>query len=352
MINLFNYREDTSIGDKYREQYLSGIDKLIENKRKFSSALRNEYIKDIFDNPEAYRSEYKKMLGFPLTEKREENLEMKKEFLTSDNGIDIYRVFITVLGCVPFYGMLFVHSDGKKRPLVIASHGGLGTPEFAAGLYEGGSANYNSMIERIVSKDVNVFAPQLLLWDVKRFKCSDKDGPITEQDKMRRARDNDLKQLGMSITSVEIYCMQCALDCLEKESFVDKKKIGMAGLSYGGFYTLYTAACDTRIKSAVACSHFNDRCKYDWSDYVWDNSAHKFLDAEVLCLVYPRKMYIEVGAGDELFDFKSAEKEFGRFENIVGKKNDFAKLKVFDGTHEFYVDDDFVDRMTNDLKNI
>lgn len=344
---MFTFRENTSVGDVYREKYLNGIDKLIEKKRKDSAFARDEYVKDIFEDGDRYRMEYAKMIGLDI--KREDDVVMKKEFLTNDNGIDIYRVFITVFGCVPFYGMLFVHSDDKARPLVIASHGGLGTPELAAGLYDGGSLNYNSMIERIVSKNVNVFAPQLLLWDVKKFKCKDKNGLLTEQDKTRRDRDNHLKQIGMSITSLEIYCIQCALDCLEKESFVQKDKIGMVGLSYGGFYTLYTAAFDTRIKSALACSHFNDRCEYDWSDYVWDSSACKFLDAEVLCLVYPRKMYIEVGDNDELFNVVKAKKEFERFEKIAGDKKDFVKFTVFDGTHEFDKDNTILDMMIDDI---
>lgn len=49
---------------------------------------------------------------------------------------------------------------------------------------------------------------------------------------------------------------------------VDSNKTGMVGLSYVGFYTLYIAALDTRIKAAVSCSFFNDRDRYPWSDLV------------------------------------------------------------------------------------
>ena len=75
---------------------------------------------------------------------------------------------------------------------------------------------------------------------------------------------------------------------------IDGDRIGMIGLSYGGFYTLFAAALDVRIGAAVSSCFFNNRKMYDFVDWVWFNAANQFMDAEVGALVCPRPLYVEV----------------------------------------------------------
>ena len=118
----------------------------------------------------------------------------------------------------------------------------------------------------------------------------------------------------------------------------------MAGLSYGGFYTLYTTAADTRIKAALASSHFNDRTVYNWYDKVWKGAALNFLDPQVALLVSPRFLRIEVGDNDELFDAELAQKEFKTVkEYYLPEEN--IKFNVFKGVHEFCPEDEGIDEM-------
>ena len=127
----------------------------------------------------------------------------------------------------------------------------------------------------------------------------------------------------------------------------------MVGLSYGGFYTLFTAALDTRIRSAVSCSFFNTRDRVGWSDWTWQSSAEKFDDAEIACLVYPRRLWLGVGNDDELFEAKYAEESFTKLRALcktVG--TDWVSLTVFDGKHEFYRDDVPIMQLIQDLQNI
>ncbi len=91
------------------------------------------------------------------------------------------------------YGILFVRGKDHKRPLVIAQHGGLGTPEMCSGFFD--SENYNDMTRRILQKGVNVFCPQLYLWDQQRFGRGTPD---------RTSLDNSLKHMGSSIAAVEL----------------------------------------------------------------------------------------------------------------------------------------------------
>lgn len=247
--------------------------------------------------------------------------EAKTERLSKDEICSIYRISIKVLDDFYMTGLLF-QKDDQKRPLVIAQHGGKGTPELVGNLY-GDTDNYNHMIERLLSYNVNVFAPQLLLWESSY--------QVTYN---RVVLDARLKRVGSSITALEIYGITRILDYFETQDYVGS--FGMVGLSYGGFYTLFTAAVDTRIKAAISCSFFNSRKKYAWSDWTWFRAAQMFSDAEIACLVYPRKLCIEVGINDELFDIEGAREEIKRLKEM-GKEvqNEWVEFIEFEGVHEF-----------------
>jgi hypothetical protein len=206
---------------------------------------------------------------------------------------------------------------------VIAQHGGLGTPELCSGFF--GSDNYNDMTRRILRKGVAVFAPQMLLW-------AEEFGPNTE----RLTIDAELKQLGGSIAALEIYKLKRSIDYLHSRSDIISEMTGMVGLSYGGFYTLFTAAADTRIKAALVSCFFNNRFTYAWSDWTWFNSGNMFLDAEVGALVCPRALYIEAGDQDELFAANTARLEYQRLYKIYESLNynDNLRYKEFLGAHE------------------
>lgn len=104
---------------------------------------------------------------------------------------------------------LFFKVDGEeKKPLVIAQHGGQGTPELISGVY-GKTDIYNDMLQRIRENGVHVFAPQLLLWS---------DDYNVEFD--RKAIDARLKRVGSSITAVEIYRIIRILDYFEAQKYV------------------------------------------------------------------------------------------------------------------------------------
>lgn len=236
------------------------------------------------------------------------------------------------------YGILFVRDKENKRPLVIAQHGGLGTPEMCSGFFD--SENYNDMTRRILQKDVNVFCPQLYLWDQQRFGHGTPD---------RTSLDNSLKHMGSSIAAVELDGLMKCIDWLSALSWVDAERIGMIGLSYGGFYTLYLTALDKRIKAALCSCYFNDRTYYSNSDWSWFGSANMFEDAEVALLIFPRKLWIQVADNDELFHVSSAKKEFERLEKYYENMPTQLHLEVFPGVHEFSKSDAGIDFVVQEL---
>lgn len=331
------YREETQKTESYKKAYISGIEAVIDQKQKEAELLRTDYFKDVFSDQDKYRRELKQMLGWPLVDCADQGIPSAAfEKLSDEGDYTVFRVRFEILNGLTLTGLFFKMHGDEKKPLVIVQHGGGGTPEKISGIYDG-TANYNDMLMRVAKHDVHVFAPQLLLWGEQYGIPFD-----------RKDIDARLKRVGSSITAIELYGISKIIDYFEGESYVSG--FGMVGLSYGGFYTLFAAAIDTRIKSAISCSFFNKRDKCGWSDWVWSDSAKRFDDAEVACLVYPRRLCIEMGDKDELFDSRYSEESFERIKDYcknVG--SDWVELVVFDGTHEFCKDDAPIERLINDL---
>ena len=334
------FREEKEASKKYKQNYLDGINGLISSRQKAAAEIRRNYVKNIFTDSEKYRTEFKEMLGWPLVDHKPCDLPaVKSTKLAEEENFEIFRMEVEILEGLWMTGLFFKMKGEDKKPLVLVSHGGLGTPELISGVY-GDTSNYNDILPRVIKYGVHAFAPQLLLWH------DDYDVPFD-----RKELDARLKRVGSSITAVEVFGFTRVLDYFEDKPFV--KNFGMVGLSYGGFYTLYTSACDTRIKSAISCSFFNDRDEIGWSDWVWQNSAYKFNDAEVAALSYPRRLCVQMGNNDNLFDYKFTESSFASVKALAeeqGVPSDWLDLMIFEGAHEFCKDDAHIERLISDLK--
>lgn len=334
------YREEKDDSINYKKEYLKGIEHIIRQRQKSAENIRHDYIKNIFKNQNKYRQEFIEMLGWPLVDYKKETMpEPIIEKLSDEEGYSVFRMQFEILDELKLTGLFFKANgnENEKKPLVLVQHGMLGTPELISGVY-GDTTNYNNMLERVIKYGVHAFAPQLLLW-------SDEYG--VEYD--RYAIDANLKRVGSSIAAVEIFGMSRIIDYFETEGYISN--FGMVGLSYGGFYTLYTAAIETRIRSAISCSFFNKRDIAGWCDWTWLKSAEKFDDAEIACLVYPRKLCIEVGSKDTTFNYKYALESFDTVKKICENVGtDWIDLIVFDGVHEFCTDDKPIEKLINDIK--
>lgn len=332
-----NYREEKEVSKVYKEQYVLGLSALIEEREQHCQKNRENYAQDIFKNPEQYRKDFKKMLGWPLVDyEGEEVVPPTSEKLSDEDGYSVYRMQFEILKGLTMTGLFFKAGDTKK-PLVLFQHGGAGTPEFVSGVY-GSSEYYYDVIQKLISQGTHVFAPQLLLWD-----------NTYGVDYDRKEIDARLKRVGSSITAVELHGIFSILDYFETQDYVTN--FGMVGLSYGGFYTLYTTALDTRIKSAVSCAFFNQRKNYPYSDWTWFESAKMLDDAEIACLIYPRKLCIELGNRDDLFSFDSGKAEFERLKNFCADVGtDWLDFIEFDGIHEFCSDTKPLEKLVSHLQ--
>ena len=295
------HHEPVSRGNAHRAKFLKQLLGFVQQQQAQAAGRRKQFfqpdttsLEAYEDSIETYRRQFAAMLGWPLTERRTPHAPaMRRKLVARDSLGAIYRTWTLTLPGLETYGLLFLPSGKGPHGLVISQHGGLGSPEISAGFFK--SDNYNDMTRRVLRTGLAVFCPQTLLWRGEY-------GPKFD----RQDVDSRLKQIGSSITALELYQIQRCMDALVARPDIDASRIGMIGLSYGGFHTLFLAAIDTRIRAAVSSCFFNDRTIYGGSDWVWSNAANTFTDTEIACMVAPRPLYIEVGKKDKLFAVASA----------------------------------------------
>jgi len=339
MKEYMKYKEKLTAAEASKKKYLHGIERLIDRMEQESAEKRKIHCADLMNNKEKHRRIFAELLGWPLTEVPETaSPKAKAERIACESSYTIDRMQFTVMDDFVITGLLFRHPDDDVRPFVIAQHGGEGTPELISGLYAT-TGNYNHMVERLFFSGANVFAPQLLLWSQKHYR----------PDYDRNVLDAKLKNLGSSVTALEVYGIMRILDYFETQTWVGK--IGMVGLSYGGFYTQFAAALDTRIKAAISCSFFCEAMHYVKPDWSFRGIADCIGEAELACLVHPRKLFLEMGNRDSYFDYRKSIKEYERIQEICGDGlEDWLEFTVFDGEHEFYLKEDHINKLMEHLR--
>ena len=343
-----DYKDIVSDGDKYRKNYIDGINEFILRKNQEGFNVRETFMQteNFPEKIEIYRKQYIEMLGIDKFDST--NLpEPTMTLVGNDEECSFYRVVVYVTKEIPFHGLLMVPNGIEKAQLIIAQHGGGGTPELCSDI--NGKNNYNNMVRRLIKRGAVVFAPQLLLWNVADEIETAPKHPIPFN---RHNIDKELKRFGVSITALEIKGIMNAITYLSTLDIVDEEKIGMMGLSYGGYYTLHTMAADKRIKSGYANAAFNDRNVYSWSDWCYFNSANTFHDAEVAALCAPRKLYIAVGTEDQVFDYKTSipeAKRVRKYYEAFNSENNFV-FEVWEGGHTVSSTDEGYDFLFSALK--
>ncbi len=324
-----NSREDF---DRERASYLDSVHNLLTRKREQAALSRRQFFCPNLQSPETYAASLEKyraalqgMLGWPLTESTGDP-QATVTLISEDSRSRVYRINLDVLGAVRAYGLLFLPRDRGRYPLVLAQHGGLGAPELAAGLTDGSSANYNALIGGLRDHPVAIFAPQLLVWH-------DGQRPAFDQNLL----DREFRHLGGSRAAMDLQTLRTFLNWLVTYEEIDASRIGMAGLSYGGFYTLYLTALEPRIRVAVSSCFINDRYRYNWEDWVWTGSACQFLDSEVARMICPRPLFLETGQRDEVFavdGFPAVAEEVAGTYQSLGIRDRFES-RTHPGGHEY-----------------
>ncbi len=336
------YTEPLSASEPIRKAYVESIARAIDLLRKQAEEERLHHVtpKAMADHREVFRQELSSLLGIERCREVFGTALPKAdtERIGSDSLCRIERMTLHPADGVVFTGLLLTpHLHEEEMPLAVMTHGGGGSPELCCDLL--GDNNYGGVARKLLARGYALFAPRLLLWNLSPKLC-ESNIPMYETKYDRKATDNAFKQVGTSLCGFEIFCITRALDHLLARPDIDKNRVGMLGLSYGGFYTLYTMACDTRIKAGWSAAFFNDRLRYNWQDFVWQGSASRFLDPEVVGLCAPRSLILDIGKTDTVFDYASAQPIFEQTSSFYEAAEASPRLTVnlWDGEHRFCPD--------------
>lgn len=342
-MNKKYYTEDVVRFSSWREEYQTSIDEYLQAEKEKSEQARAQFItpKKYKEKSQEYRKKLMNMLGYPLNAKRETPTLLKKEFVAQDGNVNIYRMQFSFFDKVKFYGIYFEQIENKENvPFCIVQHGGGDSAEIISSMY-GPNSCYQDLTRRITDRGANAFAPQLLLW---------RDDPYGSTHD-RAMINGKLRQLGGSITALELYLLRGCIDYFTEKEGINAQRIGAAGLSYGGMYTLYLSAVDERIKACYSCSWVNDCYVHSREDWSYYNAQSTFAVAETAALIAPRVLVVGMGDKDELFDLAITEKECNRIEEYYAEfgATDSFKRDFFDGKHQVNPADDPIDFLIKNL---
>lgn len=333
------YTESVEKAKPYKEMYLNSIRKFLDKNYASAKECRAGFVspEKMAKNREFYVEEYRRLIGIPDISGENTIPHVKREFVAKDEMCEIFRLSIEVMSDFWFYGLLLFPLERVERaPLVICQHGGGGTPEHCCDM--DGDNNYSNFSKIVLEQGCIVFAPQLLLWNFQP-NCGEKFqdyGVVYDRSRM----DAELKRFGFSMTGLEIFCIMRSIDYLVSLKDVDENRIGMMGLSYGGYFSLRAGAFDQRVKCIYDAASFNDRYRVFLNDWTWQKDADRLGEAEICGLCCPRRLILDVGKNDPVFDYAPSVREARRakeYYDYHGAGENFY-FNLWNGEHKFDVE--------------
>ncbi len=236
-------------------------------------------------------------------------------------------------GC---YGLYMRPRDlDGKAPLIVAQHGGSGCPEAVCDLDT--RDNYHHFGPEAVRRGYILWAPYLLM------QVSYGGDPALEQD--RRFLDRKARLVGTSVVGIEVHKISEGLrSILRVRDEIDSDRVGMVGLSYGGYYTLYTMAADLQVRAGVCSGYFRvpsgpprsvDPVK--GADVRFFNLLNRFGPAQVAGLICPRPLMVQHGVEDSVISIDGTRR------GVPHARAHYERLGIGDrfvyqehaGAHEF-----------------
>lgn len=327
-----------------QEQHLeikAYVDKLLREEIEISL---NKFLPDYFsvetyeNSLYPYREQLGDYLGYPPPKARKGKVS-RFEKIGEDKYSVIYRVWIKVVEGVHAYGIYMVPKNIEgKAPLIVAIHGGGGNPEAIVGLDT--RINYHFFGQEAVKRGYAVWAPGLTMLSGY---ANDPKIPGVSRDIL----DKQLRMLGSSIIGLEIYkIIESTKTLIHERAEIDSKNVGMTGLSWGGYFTMYAAALCPFIKAAAISGNFRDSEAElnKIMDFNLINSLTNSFDGfgyfQAIGMICPRPCLVQLGEQDSLFGMGEARAEAKRasfFYEQLGMEDNF-KFASHPGGHEFEIE--------------
>jgi dienelactone hydrolase len=248
-----------------------------------------------------------------------------------------YEVTLDLYPDVFAYGILLVPKDlkpGEKRPVVVCQHGLEGRPQDVVNPKER-SKYYNSFGAQLADRGYIVYAPQ---------------NPYIFQDKFR-VLQRKANTLGLSLFSFIIRQHERTLNWLATLPFVDGKRIGFYGLSYGGKTAMRVPAVLERYALSICSGDFNE---WTWKNVSVDyrgsymfsgeyempefNLGGTMVYAEMAALVAPRPFMVERGHDDGVGIDEWVAYEYAKVRRLYSRLRlpERTEIEFFAGQHEIH----------------
>lgn len=251
-----------------------------------------------------------------------------------------YEVLLDVWKDVFCWGYLLLPKDlkpGERRPVVVCQHGLEGLPFDTIDENPNGPGfkYYKAFAARLCERGFITVAPH---------------NPYRGGDKFR-VLQRKANPLGKTLFSVIIAQHDRWLDWLTGLDFVDPKRIGFYGLSYGGKTAMRVPAVLDRYCLSICSADFNDwvrKCATVESSYSyvfsgeyeifeWD-LGHTFNYAEMAYLIAPRPFMVERGHDDGVAPDEWVAYEYAKVKRLYDKLGigDRTEMEVFNGPHTIH----------------
>jgi dienelactone hydrolase len=248
-----------------------------------------------------------------------------------------YDVRIPLWQDVFAYGVLLVPRDIKpseRRPVVVCQHGLEGRPDDV--IYpkdEVAGRIYHHFAAELADQGFVVFAPQL---------------PYIGDFRILQRKANPLK---LSVYSFILAQHERILDWLSEQSFVDAKRIGFYGLSYGGKTAVRVPPLLKRYALSICSGDFNEwvwkvstldftgsyMFTHEWEIGEFD-TGNSFNHSDLAKLMAPRPFMVERGHRDGVGVDEWVSYEYAkvrRFYDEIGI-GDRTNIEYFNGPHEIH----------------
>lgn len=198
--------------------------------------------------------------------------------------------------------------------------------------------NYRAFGREAIRRGYAVWAPALAM------RCGYCDDPVIPGGS-RELLDQKLKLAGTSIIGLELHkIIESTQTLLRTRPELDAARVGMTGLSWGGYFTMYATALAPLIKVAAPSGYFRDfeqqlkRATADDAKLADRDVFGGLGHAQAIALICPRPCLVQLGEQDgALNPLPGARAEAERaaaYYRQLGVPDKF-KFHVHAGGHEF-----------------
>lgn len=261
----------------------------------------------------------------------------RTRLLSENEAFTSYEVMLDVWPDVVAWGYLQVPKGikpGERRPVVVCQHGLEGLPEdtFAEDEKHPAWHFYKGFSSTLARQGFITFAPHNFYRGKDAF----------------RVIQRKLNPLGQTLFSVIIGQHQRILEFLMAQPFVDEKRIGFYGLSYGGKSAMRIPAALEGYCLSICSGDFNEWVRKNMSDTIrlsylfhgeyeifeWD-LGDTFNYAEMAALIAPRPFMVERGHNDGVGIDEWVSWEYAKVRRLYDKLGvgDRTTIEYFEGPH-------------------